>query len=60
MSTLHERIQSLKTMLKEKSDNMAKLQADYEVIKACFNILDDLYNKLYFLLYCKNIILKIL
>ncbi|XP_061932341.1 putative autophagy-related protein 11 isoform X2 [Apis cerana] len=33
MSTLHERIQSLKTMLKEKSDNMAKLQADYEVIK---------------------------
>lgn len=47
-------------MLKEKSDNMAKLQADYEVIKACFNILDDLYNKLYFLLYCKNIILKIL
>lgn len=29
-------------MLKEKSDNMAKLQADYEVIKVGFNILDDL------------------
>ncbi|XP_071859804.1 uncharacterized protein isoform X3 [Bombus fervidus] len=33
MSTLHERIQSLKTMLKEKSDDMVKLQADYEVMK---------------------------
>ncbi|XP_076758799.1 uncharacterized protein LOC143428069 [Xylocopa sonorina] len=33
MSTLHNRIQSLKMMLKEKSDDMAKLQADYEVIK---------------------------
>ena len=39
MSTLHERIQSLKTMLKEKSDDMAKLQADYELIKVCINIL---------------------
>lgn len=38
MSTLHERIQSLKTMLKEKSDDMAKLQANYEVMKVCTNI----------------------
>ncbi|KOC58893.1 Laminin subunit alpha-2, partial [Habropoda laboriosa] len=30
MPTLYERIQSLKTMLKERSDDMAKLQADYE------------------------------
>ena len=33
MSILHDRIQSLKTLLSEKSDNMAKLQADYEVLK---------------------------
>ncbi|KZC13121.1 hypothetical protein WN55_05544 [Dufourea novaeangliae] len=33
MSTLHDRIQSLKNMLIEQSNNMTKLQADYEVVK---------------------------
>lgn len=33
MSALHNRIQSLKTMLMEKSDDMAKLQANYEILK---------------------------
>ncbi|XP_076281169.1 uncharacterized protein LOC143209435 [Lasioglossum baleicum] len=33
MSTLHDRIQSLKNMLIEKSNDMTKLQADYEILK---------------------------
>ncbi|XP_076382925.1 uncharacterized protein LOC117224683 [Megalopta genalis] len=33
MSALHDRIQSLKNMLIEKSNNMTKLQADYEMLK---------------------------
>ncbi|XP_078044223.1 uncharacterized protein LOC144473831 [Augochlora pura] len=33
MSALHNRIQSLKNMLIEKSNNMTKLQADYEILK---------------------------
>lgn len=44
MSILHDRIQSLKTLLSEKSDNMAKLQADYEVLKVCESILIFFFN----------------
>ncbi|XP_076182826.1 uncharacterized protein LOC143154763 isoform X2 [Ptiloglossa arizonensis] len=33
MSTLHDRIQFLKSLLTKKSNDMSKLQADYEVLK---------------------------
>lgn len=47
LNILCDRIYSLKVLLQEKSDNMVKLQADYELLKVHINNCISIFNVKY-------------